>query len=165
MVKVGAHQLRAEVGKGNHKGNPSDAYDNDDEYPITDREYLKIARMAVAHRFPISDDEKRAAVIAALKRLASKSDRVAMSAARVIVAMEAINQIDDRSEDEPLVIETTENHLHIEGTAAPTLSEILDGLDQHPDFAEVAAKRLADGDTSEHGKNGNGRNGNGNGHG
>lgn len=166
MVKVGAHQLRAEVGKGNHKGNPSDVYDDGDEYPVTDRAYLEIARMAVKHRFPISDDEKRATVVAALKRLASKNDRVSMSAARVIVQMESLNQIDDRSEDEPLVIETTENHLHIEGTAAaPTLSEILDGLDQHPDFAEVAAKRLSDGDASEHGKNGNGRNGNGNGHG
>lgn len=161
MVKVG-DQLRAEVGKGNHKGNPSDAYDPDDEYPVTDREYLHIARLAVKHRFPISDEEKRAMVVAALKRLVSANDRVSLSANRTLIAMEALNQIDQRSEDEPLVIETVANHLHIEGTN-PTLSDILDGLDQHPDFAAVAAARLTDGDTREHGENGNGSNGNGNG--
>jgi hypothetical protein len=163
MVKVGRHQLRNVAGEYEHKGNPADAYDDDDEYPITDREYMRLARMAVKHRFPIEDNEKRAAVVAALKRLASSNDRIALSAAKVLASMERINQADELAADEPPVVIENKTEIHIEGPQPPTIDEVLDGISQLPDMLALTQKRLRDNDASESRANGNGANGNGNG--
>jgi len=151
--KRGTTQYQKHAGKYDHQlQSHGDTFDDEDEYPVSDRDLLDIMQMAVKHRFPITDEIKKAAVLAAAKRLASKNDRVALKAAQTIREFEKLNQADDHHDEAiPLPPAEPDKHLHIHGATVP---EVINDLVQHPDFIAAAKLRLERGNPGNNGANG-----------
>lgn len=142
------------AGKVDHQiQSHGDTHNEDDEYPVSEREHLNILAMMVKHRFPITDKMKIDATLAVARRVASRNDRVAMKAAHLIKEFDKLNQADEHhNETLPLPPQEPDKHLHIHGV---TVAEVINDLSTHPDFIAVAKRRLERGNPGPHGANGN----------